>query len=198
MERKRKPNQGRCDLHRGDGEHRSARREEPVKHPAPPGGSERGARRHCCALQGANRRSPAGWACRDRKAPAQRDLLMALQVPAAWPAPFSGGTPGGHGAGDATPPDAGGSLRSIRQSCASMLLMADGDRRKAHRAMTVEVTVTNPAYWSDRAPQLVQLLRSAGDAGPRAIGDPTGKPLDPDRVLAIVDPAYWSDRPREL
>lgn len=64
--------------------------------------------------------------------------------------------------------------------------------------MTVEVTVTNPAYWSDRAPQLVQLLRSTGDAAPRIIGDPTGKPADPDRVLAIVEPAYWSDRPREL
>jgi len=64
--------------------------------------------------------------------------------------------------------------------------------------MTVEVTVTNPAYWSDRAPQLVQLLRSAGDAGTRAIGDPTGKAPDPDRVLAIVDPAYWSNRPREV
>jgi excisionase family DNA binding protein len=79
-----------------------------------------------------------------------------------------------------------------------MLLVADGNRRKVHRAMTVEVTVTNPAYWSDRAPQLAQLLRSAGDAGPRVIGDPTGKPADPDHLLAIVDPAYWSDRRREL
>jgi excisionase family DNA binding protein len=65
--------------------------------------------------------------------------------------------------------------------------------------MTVEVTVTNPAYWSDRALQLAQLLRSAGEGGgPSTIGDPTGKPPDPERLLAIADPAYWSDQPREL
>jgi hypothetical protein len=32
---------------------------------------------------------------------------VAFQRPAARPALFSGGTPGGHGAGDATPPGAG-------------------------------------------------------------------------------------------
>ena len=65
--------------------------------------------------------------------------------------------------------------------------------------MTVEVTVTNPAYWSDKALQLAQLLRSAGEGGgPAAIGDPTGKPPDPERLLAIADPGYWSDQPHEL
>ncbi len=53
--------------------------------------------------------------------------------------------------------------------------------------MTVEVTVTNPAYWSDRALQLAQLLRSAGEGGgPPTVGDPTGTPPDPERVLAIL------------
>ncbi len=65
--------------------------------------------------------------------------------------------------------------------------------------MTVEVTVTNPAFWSDRALQLAQLLRSADEGGaPPTIGDPTGKPPDPDRLLAIADPAFWADQPREL
>jgi hypothetical protein len=65
--------------------------------------------------------------------------------------------------------------------------------------MTVEVTVTNPAYWSDRALQHAQLLRSAGEGGgPSTVGDPTGKPPDPERVLAIADPAYWSEQPRKL
>ncbi len=65
--------------------------------------------------------------------------------------------------------------------------------------MDVEVTVTNPAYWSDRALQLAQLLRGAGESvGPTAIGDPTGKAPDPDRLMAIADPAYWSRATREL
>jgi excisionase family DNA binding protein len=65
--------------------------------------------------------------------------------------------------------------------------------------MTVEVTVTNPAYWSDRAPQLAEMLRSAGEGGgPSTVGDPTGVPADPDRLLMISDPGYWSERPAEL
>ena len=65
--------------------------------------------------------------------------------------------------------------------------------------MTVEVTVTNPAYWSDRALQLAQLLRRAGQGdGPSTIGDPSGQPVDPDHLLSVSDPAYWSGLPREL
>jgi excisionase family DNA binding protein len=65
--------------------------------------------------------------------------------------------------------------------------------------MGVEVTVTNPAHWSDRALQLAQLLRGAEQAaGPTTIADPTGTAPDPERLMAIADPAYWSDQPREL
>jgi excisionase family DNA binding protein len=65
--------------------------------------------------------------------------------------------------------------------------------------MTVEVTVTNPAYWRACSLQLAQLLRRVGDGdGPSTIGDPTGQPPDPDRLLAVSDPAYWSGQPREL
>lgn len=65
--------------------------------------------------------------------------------------------------------------------------------------MAVEVTVLNPAYWSDRALQLGQLLRSAGEGeGPSRVGDPTGVAPDPDRLLTIADPAYWSNQPAEL
>lgn len=65
--------------------------------------------------------------------------------------------------------------------------------------MCIEVTVTNPAHWSDRPLQLAQLLRGAGEGvGPTTIGDPTGRAPDPDRLMAIADPAYWSREPREL
>src|SRR5207249_3206030 len=67
------------------------------------------------------------------------------------------------------------------------------------RAMTVEVTVTNPEYWTDRSPQLAQLLRGASEGGGQSIiGDPTGKPPDPNKLFAVVDPTYWSAQPREL
>jgi len=64
--------------------------------------------------------------------------------------------------------------------------------------MTVEVTVTNPAYWIERALQLAQILRSASESGPSTIGDPSGMPPDPETLLAIADPAYWSGQSREL
>ena len=65
--------------------------------------------------------------------------------------------------------------------------------------MTVEVTVTNPAYWGDRALQLAQLLKSAeADDATSTIGDPTGKPPDPDSVLVIAVPGHWSVQPQEL
>jgi len=62
-----------------------------------------------------------------------------------------------------------------------------------------EVTVTNPSYWVERAPQLAQLLRTAEQTdSPRTIGDPTGRPADPNTVVAIADPMFWSTQPREL
>jgi excisionase family DNA binding protein len=127
----------------------------------------------------------------------ERDTRLALREPAVWVALFSGGTPPRARRRRRHATRSGESLRSIPPGCASMLV-PDGDRAEADLAVTVEVTVTNPAYWSDRAPQLAQILRSARDTGPRAIPDPTGKPPDPDRLVAIVDPSYWSDRPREL
>jgi excisionase family DNA binding protein len=79
-----------------------------------------------------------------------------------------------------------------------MLVAADGSRGKARGAMTVEVTVTNPAYWIERALQLAQILRTVNESGPSTIGDPSGKPPDPETLLAIADPAYWSSQSREL
>jgi excisionase family DNA binding protein len=65
--------------------------------------------------------------------------------------------------------------------------------------MPSEVTVTNPAYWSDRPLQLAQVLRTTGAGpGPQTIGDPSGRSADPDHRLAIADPEYWSTQPREL
>jgi len=59
-----------------------------------------------------------------------------------------------------------------------------------------EVTVQNPAYWSDKGLQLAQLLRSARPE--QVIGDPTGTPADPDTLLAVAHPEYWSTQPGEL
>jgi excisionase family DNA binding protein len=58
--------------------------------------------------------------------------------------------------------------------------------------MPVEVQVANPAYWFERAPQLAQILGGAAAAAPSTIGDPTGKPPDPQAIFRIADPAYWS------
>jgi excisionase family DNA binding protein len=59
----------------------------------------------------------------------------------------------------------------------------------------VEVTILNPGYWADRSLQLAELL-GGGAASP--IGDPSGRPPDPDTMLTVVDPGYWSAQPREL
>ena len=60
----------------------------------------------------------------------------------------------------------------------------------------VEVTVLkNPGYWADRSLQLAELL-GGGAAGP--IGDPSGRPPDPETMLSVVDPGYWLAQPREL
>ncbi len=65
--------------------------------------------------------------------------------------------------------------------------------------MTLEVTVRNPAYWVERAPQLAQLLKSAEtDGAPSTVGDPTGKPPDPDNLLVITDPGHWAKETNEL
>jgi excisionase family DNA binding protein len=64
--------------------------------------------------------------------------------------------------------------------------------------MTVEVTVTNPAYWGERAAQLAQLLRSADTSAPSTIGDPTGRPPDAESLLVIADPSHWAGQPQEL
>lgn len=64
--------------------------------------------------------------------------------------------------------------------------------------MTVEVTVTDPAYWGERAPQLAQLLRSAGTGAPSTIGDPTGKPPDPENLFVVADPDYWAAQVQSL
>jgi excisionase family DNA binding protein len=65
--------------------------------------------------------------------------------------------------------------------------------------MAAEVTIRNPSYWSGRAPQLAQILRTAGEGpGPGTIGDPTGLPPDAANLFAVVDPQYWSGQPREL
>ncbi len=66
--------------------------------------------------------------------------------------------------------------------------------------MVVEVTVTNPEYWSgERALQLAQLLRTAGEnnAAP-TIADPTGKPADPENLFVISDPGHWATEPQQL
>lgn len=65
-------------------------------------------------------------------------------------------------------------------------------------AMTVEVTVTNPAYWGEHAPQLAQLLRSARTDAPSTIGDPTGKPPDPANLFVVADPDYWAGQVQPL
>jgi excisionase family DNA binding protein len=58
-----------------------------------------------------------------------------------------------------------------------------------------EVIVINPGYWADKAPQLAQVLRTTPSG---RIGDPTGKPPDPETMFTVVDPGYWASRPHEL
>jgi excisionase family DNA binding protein len=70
---------------------------------------------------------------------------------------------------------------------------------KGSCAMAVEVTVANPAYWLGKPFDLAQLLRGAHERGGQStIGDPTGIPPDPDRLLVIADPGFWSDLPNEV
>ena len=62
-----------------------------------------------------------------------------------------------------------------------------------------EVTVNNPTYWVDRAPQLAVLLRGAAEreaSGP--IGDPTGIAPHPDTIFTVADPMYWASQLAEL
>ena len=59
-----------------------------------------------------------------------------------------------------------------------------------------EVIVLNPSYWADRSLDLVQLLRR--NAQGRTVGDPTGKPPDPEVMFTIVDPQYWAGHPQAL
>jgi len=60
---------------------------------------------------------------------------------------------------------------------------------------TVEVIVRNPGYWADHAMQLAQLI---GGSATSPVGDPTGKPPDPDAMMIIVDRDYWAAHPQEL
>lgn len=60
---------------------------------------------------------------------------------------------------------------------------------------TAEVLVLNPAYWADKAPALAQILRTTPA---ERIGDPTGKPPDPETMFTVVDPLYWASQPQEL
>jgi len=60
---------------------------------------------------------------------------------------------------------------------------------------SAEVLVLNPAYWTDKAPALAQILHTTPTD---RIGDPTGKPPDPETMFTIVDPGYWAGQPREL
>ena len=59
----------------------------------------------------------------------------------------------------------------------------------------VEITVRNAGYWADHALQLAQLI---GASATSPIGDPTGKPPDPDSMLIVVGRRYWASHPREL
>lgn len=62
-----------------------------------------------------------------------------------------------------------------------------------------EVTVTAPAVWASRVPQLALLLRSCADGtGPSVIPDPSGSPPDPTQLTAITVPAFWADQPAVL
>jgi len=59
-----------------------------------------------------------------------------------------------------------------------------------------EVVILNPSYWADRSLDLVQLLRRGTQSG--TVGDPTGKPPDPEVKFTIVDPDYWAGHPQAL
>ena len=63
----------------------------------------------------------------------------------------------------------------------------------------IEVTVTNPAYWSDNSLQLASILRTMGGGDDkRTVPDPTGQPVDPTTMTTLVDPTYWAAATREL
>ncbi len=63
----------------------------------------------------------------------------------------------------------------------------------------VEVTITAADYWASRPIELAQLLSTcAAEGGPRAIADPSGRPLDPEKIAVVVSPAGWASHPREL
>ena len=56
-----------------------------------------------------------------------------------------------------------------------------------------EVIVLN--YWASRPLDLAHIL---GRAAPSRVGDPTGKPPDPDVMFTVVDPAYWATQHQGL
>lgn len=63
----------------------------------------------------------------------------------------------------------------------------------------IEVTITAADYWASRPVELVQLLSTCTlEGGPRAIPDPFGRPVDPEKMAIIVSPAEWAAHPREL
>lgn len=62
----------------------------------------------------------------------------------------------------------------------------------------VEVTITAADYWSSRPVELMQLLSTCTDEGPRTISDPSGRPPDPEKFAVVVGPAGWASYPREL
>ena len=65
--------------------------------------------------------------------------------------------------------------------------------------MAAEITVTNPEYWAgERALQLAQLLKGARTDASSTIGDPTGKPPDPENLFVVADPDYWAGQVQPL
>ena len=63
----------------------------------------------------------------------------------------------------------------------------------------IEVTITAVDYWASRPVELAQLLATCTPTGgPRAIPDPSGRPVDPEKIAVVVLPAEWASHPREL
>jgi len=62
-----------------------------------------------------------------------------------------------------------------------------------------EVTVVNIDYWATRSIELAQLLATCTpEGGPKAIPDPSGRPVDPEKIAVVVSPTDWAAYPREL
>jgi excisionase family DNA binding protein len=61
------------------------------------------------------------------------------------------------------------------------------------------VTITAADYWASRPVELAQLLATwTAEGGLRAIPDPSGRPVDPEKMAVVVTPTEWAAYPREL